>query len=138
MGMKLTFALIVAVYLAVPVLAQAPATATTPKPAAPQHQPGTAAPAHTPGTTAAKAPSTDTPGTAKVDPEKEAAIRHLMEITQTSKLGENIATYIAGQVRSGVSHGLTPDTVPKFMDTFNEKFAATGASTAVMNAMIPI
>jgi uncharacterized protein len=130
--MKFALAIVAAICLAGPVLAQASASGTpTPKPAPAQHQPGMAAPAPT-KTAPAEEPSS------KVDPAKEAAIRHLMEITQTSKLGDNIATYISGQVRAGISRGITPDALPKFMDTFNQKFAATGAATAVTNAMVPI
>jgi hypothetical protein len=74
----------------------------------------------------------------KVDPAKEAAIRHLMDITQTAKLGDNISTYITSQVRTGLSQALPPDTLPKFMDTFSQKFTAAAPATAVTDAMIPV
>jgi uncharacterized protein len=138
--MKFVLAIVAAVCLGGPALAQAPAAATPPK--APAHQPGTPAqPAHAPGQTAPatkSAPDSKVGSEDKVGPEKEAAIRHLMEITQTAKLGDNIATYLSGQVRNGVSHGIAPDVMPKFMDSFNQKFAATGAATDVTKAMIPI
>jgi hypothetical protein len=130
--MKFTLAIVAAVCLAIPVWAQAPSAGTPQKPPT-QHQPGT--PAATP---AQSSSATKTAPADKVDPAKEAAIRHLMEITQTSKLGDNIGTFISNQVRSGISHGITPDALPKFMDTFNQKFAATGVASAVTNEMIPI
>jgi hypothetical protein len=138
--MKFAFAIVASVCLTIPALAQAPAAGTPPKPPTAQHQPGTPAPVHPPSQAAAPktAPTEKAGSSDKVDPAKEAAIRHLMEITQTSKLGDNIATYLSGQVRSGVSHGIAPDALPKFMDAFNQKFAATGASSAVTNAMVPI
>jgi uncharacterized protein len=75
---------------------------------------------------------------AKIDPEKEAAIRHLMDITQTSKLGDSMAAYISNQVRTFMSHSMDPGTLPKFMDTFNQKFAASAPSQNITDAMVPI
>src|SRR5271170_7119943 len=95
--MKFTLAILAAICVAIPALAQAPAAGTPPA----QHQPGTAAPAHPSSQETTKtAPADKGESSDKVSPAKEAAIRHLMEITQTSKLGDNIATYISGQVRS--------------------------------------
>ena len=133
--MRFPVAISIALCIAAPIFAQAPTATTTPKPA--QHQPGTpgqAAPAHTPGQTAA-APADSGE---KIEPAKEAAIRHLMDITQTAKLGDNIATYLTGQVRDGVSHALPPENLSKFMDAFNQKFAATSPGPTVTDAMIPI
>ncbi len=76
--------------------------------------------------------------TGKVDPVKEAAIRHLMDITQTSKLGDNMAAYISSQVRRYMSQSLDPQTLPKFMDAFNQKFAASAPAKNVTDAMVPI
>jgi hypothetical protein len=133
--MKFTRAIVAAVCLAIPVAAQAPAAGTPQKPPA-QHQPGT--PAQPAATPAQSSSATKTAPADKVDPAKEAAVRHLMEITQTSKLGDNIASFISNQVRSGISRGIAPDALPKFMDSFNQKFAATGVASAVTNEMIPI
>jgi hypothetical protein len=83
--------------------------------------------------------NTSTPAsTGKVDPAKEAAIRHLMDITQTSKLGDNMAAYISSQVRRYMSQSLDPQTLPKFMDAFNQKFTASAPSKNVTDAMVPI
>jgi len=61
-----------------------------------------------------------------------------MDITQTAKLGDNIATYLTGQVRDGVKNAIAPENLSKFMDTFNQKFAATSPGPTVTDAMVPI
>jgi hypothetical protein len=112
--------------------AQTSTPAPAPKPA--PHQPGVPAPSPA----AAPAPSPAPKAPAKIDPAKEAAIRHLMEITQASKLGENIDAYISNQVQAGVSHAIAPDKVTSFMTAFNQKLAATAPPSAVSTAMVPI
>jgi len=108
-------------------------------PAAPAHQPGVTAPAHTAPPAATKPAATQTPAASdKPDPAKEKAIRHLMEITQTSKLGDNIGEYLTSQVRSVMSRNLSEDRLTKFMDAFNQKFAAAAPSGAVSDAMVGI
>src|SRR5579863_343495 len=123
--------------LSSPLLAQTPAPSTPASPQNPpaQHQPGMpATPTHVPGQ-AAKAPAG---ASDKPDPVKDTAIRKLMDITQTSKLGDSISAYITNQVQSGMRQTLSADVLPKFMDTFNQKFAAAAPATAVTNAVIPI
>jgi hypothetical protein len=61
-----------------------------------------------------------------------------MDLTQTSKLGDNIQTYITNQVRTGLSRALKPDTLPKFMDEFNQKFVSAAPASGVTDAMVPI
>ena len=142
--MKMRAALIAAaLFAAIPVLAQTPAPSTHQKPPAP-HQPGVAAaPAQAAPKPAAqrgvKAP-TPPPAAddAKIDPAKEAAIRRLLDVTQTSKLGENISAYIENQVRSVMSRTIQPEGLPKFMDTFNSKLAASVPPSAVTDAAVPI
>ncbi len=140
--MKARTALIAAAFcIAVPVGAQTPKPGTQQKPA--QHQPGTPAP-HKPGQPApdqaekAEKPEPGTTATAKPDPAKEAAIRHLMDLTQTSKLGDNIQTYITNQVRTGLARALKPDALPKFMDGFSQKFISAVPASSVTDAMVPI
>jgi uncharacterized protein len=128
--MKVSFVILAALCFAGPALAQAPTPGTGQKP--PQHQPGVSAQPATPAHTTASNP------TEKVDPAKDAAIRHLMDITETSKLGDNIATYLKGQVHDGVGRAIGPDKVDAFMGTFNRKFSATSPATAVTDAMVPI
>ncbi|HXW61020.1 MAG TPA: DUF2059 domain-containing protein [Candidatus Acidoferrales bacterium] len=110
-----------------PALTQAPTAGAPPKPV--QHQPGVTDPSV--GAAHASTPE-------KVDPAKDAAIRHLMDITETSKLGDNIATYLKGQVHDGVGRAIGPEKVDAFMATFNRKFSATSPASAVTDAMVPI
>jgi len=131
--MRLFFAIFAALCLAAPALAQAPTTGVPQKPQ--QHQPGVTDPSHTSTPEAKPAPSYSAD---KVDPAKDAAIRHLMDITETSKLGDNIATYLKGQVHDGVGRAIGPEKVDAFMGTFNRKFSATSPTTAVTDAMVPI
>ena len=113
------------------VLAQTPATGTQQKTPV-QHQPGTTAPSANPPA-AGQVPTLEKP-----DPVKEAAIRHLMEITQTSKLGDNISGAITQQVRAVMGRAVQPDQLQKFMDAFTQKFQAAAPSSAVVEAEIPI
>jgi hypothetical protein len=113
-----------------PALAQTPAPSTTPTPA-PHATPGQAAPAK-PAEQALPAPAE------KIDPAKDAAIRHLMEITESSKLAESMATYITGQVHNGAGRAIPAEQLPKFMDTFTQKFQASYSATAVNDAIVAI
>ena len=98
-----------------------------------QHQPGT------PSSDSPAAQEAPTSAGAKIDPAKEAAIRRLMDITQTSKLGDNIADAITTQVRAVMGRTIQqPDRLQKFMDTFNQKFTASAPPSAVTDAAVPI
>jgi uncharacterized protein len=125
--------MIAALFFASPALAQSTGVPDQPVP----HRPATSPTRSSPS---AQAPASQPPATTpeKVDPAKEAAIRHLMDITATSKLGENVSSYISSQVQTAMSHTMQPDRVPKFMDTFNEKFAAGAPPSAITDAMVPI
>jgi len=118
--------------IAGPALAQPPSQLPqAPAPAA--HHESADAPKPTPAADQSTAPVAP-----KIDPAKEAAIRHLMDITQTSQLGDNMATYISGQVRTFMSRSIDPQTLPKFMDSFNQKFAASAPPQNITDAMVPI
>ena len=122
--MKLGTALIAAVLLtASPLLAQAPPGAAQQKPA--PAQPGQ--PAATP-----PAPSE------KLDPAKDAAIRHLLEITGVSKEGEDIAAGWTDRVHTGMGRVVAADQLPKFMETFTAKFSASAPPAAITDAMVAI
>jgi hypothetical protein len=113
------------------------AQSTTPAPVAPKaapHQPGV--PAKTPPAQA----TTAKPASGKMDPAKEAAIRHLMELTQASKLGDNINVYIANQVQGGLkqAQAMPAEKLPQFMSAFNQKLAAAAPPSAVVTAMVPV
>jgi uncharacterized protein len=125
----------VALFAAGPLVAQTSSTGTPPKP--PAHQPGVAAqPAHAPGQ-AAKAPSAAASAD-KPDAAKEAAIRHLMDITETSKMGDSISLYVINQVRQVLSQALPPDRLAKLMTSFSQKLAATAPASAITDAAVPI
>lgn len=126
--MKLSITLVAALLCAAaPALAQAPA----------QHQPGVATQHQTPAP-AAVSPAAPPSLAEKVDPAKEAAIRHLMEVTETSKLGDNINSFLTDRIRTIMTRNMTPDKLPKFMDSFTQKFSAASPSNAVTDAMVPI
>ena len=129
--MKLRTAVIAGLLCAAgPALAQAPASSTPP----------TLAPHATPGQAAPAKPAAQTPPAPaeKIDPAKDAAIRHLMDITETSKMGENIASYITNKVHDGAGRAIPADQLPKFMDTFSQKFTAGLPPTAVNDAIVAI
>ena len=128
--MKLRTAVIAALLgAASPALAQTPAASTPPTPA--QHAaPGQPAPAK-PDAQAAAALE-------KIDPAKDAAIRHLMDLTDGSKMGDNIASFITARVSEGISRALPADQQAKFMDTFTQKFKASVPPAAVSDAIVRI
>ncbi len=134
--MRLRTALIAAVLFASgPALAQTPASATDPKPAT-QHQPAT--PVQPGQTVAAAQPGKEAPAPEKADPAKDAAIRHLMDITEVSRLGERVSNGITGQVRTVVGRTLAPDRLDKFMATFSQEFTSLSPSGNIVDAIVLI
>src|SRR5580658_8326584 len=115
-----------------PLSAQAPST--TPAPKAPAHQPGVAAPRPAPSTSSSDAAASAD----KVDPAKDAAIRHLMDLTGTTRTGEEINAYITKQVHDGLSQALQPDRLAKFMQDFSAKFDTAAPASTVTDAVVPI
>ena len=133
--MKIRAVLITAVLcIAVPVGAQ------TPTPSMPQHQPGIPGPPKPSQSVPdqIKKPEPTATAATKPDPAKETAIRRLMDLTQTSKLGDNIQSYITSQVRTGVGSAIKPDALSKFMDEFNQKLVSAAPTSTVTDAMVPI
>ena len=133
--MKHPLALIGAIlFVAGSTLAQAPSQS-----APPQHQPGVPAQSAQPSELK-PLPAAGAPAAAadKVDPEKEKAIRHLMEITGSSKMGENMTENMATQVKSAVGRSMSGDRLQKFVDDFNQKLSAESPAAAVDNAEVPI
>ena len=131
--MRLSITLIAALLcVAAPAFAQVPASSSSP-----QHQPGVPAQHQAPPPSAisqAAPPSL----AGKVDPAEDAAIRHLMDVTETSKLGDNINAFLTDRIRNIMSHNLSADKLPKFMDSFSQKLSAASPSSAVTDAMVPI
>ena len=126
--MKLRSALILAASLcAIPTLAQG----TTPTPAQPQPKVIHEAPPSQLQDVVSQPP-------AKPDPAKIAAIRHLLDLTEESKMADNYSGRISMQVRQAVSQKLTPDKLQKFMVDFDAKFRASVTPEQVVNAVIPI
>jgi uncharacterized protein len=125
--MKLRTALIAALLcIAGPAMAQTQPGTTAPPPA--QHTPGTKAPAPAPADKPAE----------KLDPAKEAAIRRLMDITETSKMGDGLNAAITRQVHDVMGRAIPQDQLPKFMDTFSQKFTVSAPPSAVTDSMVPI
>ena len=78
------------------------------------------------------------PAPVKVDPAKEKAIRQLMDITGTGKLGNNMTEVVAEQVKSAMSRRLPADRLDKFMTDFNQKLNAKSPASQVDEAQVPI
>jgi hypothetical protein len=138
--MKLQSALILTVvFAACPVMAQTSSRdmkggLERTQPSA-QHEPGT------PATPAQPAPAKTDSAAApaeKVDPAKEAAIRHLLEVTDASRMTETVSSGITEHVQTVMSHAISPDRLPKFMETFNQKFKAAASSNAITDAVVPL
>jgi hypothetical protein len=138
--MKLQSALILAAFVAAgPAMAQTSSRdmkggLERPQPTA-QHEPAT------PATSAQPAPAkTDSAAAAteKVDPAKEAAIRHLLEVTDASRMTETVSTGITEHVQTVMSHAISPDRLQKFMETFAQKFKVVAPSSAITDAVVPI
>ena len=136
--MKLRTALIAfAILIASPLLAQTPSAGAPPKP--PAHQPGVPAqPAQAPAQTPTTTPATSAAGAEKPDAAKDAAIRHLMEITQTSKMGDTIDVYVTNQVRQALSQIIPSDRLAKLMDGFTQKLPVAAPPSAVNDAAVLI
>lgn len=133
--MKARTALIAALFFAAcPLLAQTPSTGAPPNP--PAHQPGV--PAQSANVSAQAAKRTPHDPADQVDPAKEAAIRHLMDLTQTSKMGDSLSAYVTNQVRQVLSEAMPPDRLAKLMDGFSQKMVTAAPASAVSDAAVPI
>jgi uncharacterized protein len=119
---QLVFTFVAALLAAVPALAQS----------------GGTAPAATPSAATPTAPAAADASAAKLDPAKEAAIRHLMDITGTSKLGENLRIYITERVQEKAGQAVAPERMQKFMGTFSAKFNASVSPSAITDALVTI
>jgi len=133
--MKVRTALIATVFFAAsPLLAQTTSNGAPPKP--PAHQPGL--PAHSANAPAQAAKATSADPADQADPAKEAAIRHLMDLTQTSKMGDSLSAYVTNQVRQALSQVMPPDRLATLMDGFSQKMVTAAPASAVTDAAIPI
>jgi len=128
-----TILLAAALTIGAPALAQTPSS--TPPPSKP--------PAHQPGVPARPAAAPDqaqgTPPTAeKVDPTKDQAIRHLMDLTESSKMAEDLNAYVTKQVHDALSQALPADRLSKFMQTFGEKLDSAAPAATITDATVSI
>jgi len=138
--MKTRFALMAAaLFIAGPALAQAAAGQNPAQPNARQQSAAPAQAAQPPAANPAAAPGGPAnAGDQPIDAEKRAAIVQLMQLTQESKLSDGVIQFITTRVRSTVSRSLQPDRLPKFMDGFSQKLAASNVPTSVSDAVVRI
>jgi hypothetical protein len=76
------------------------------------------------------------PSAQKVDPEKEKAIRHLLDLTGAGKMGDNMTEVISAQVKQAMSRNLPAERLEKFMDDFNQKLSVRAPAHQVESAQI--
>jgi uncharacterized protein len=123
--------LLAALLVAGSAAAQAPTQTGQPDP----HQPGVARSQSEQGVTPVRP---GPPAEQKVDPDKEKAIRHLMDLTGAARMGSNMTEMISKQVQSAMSRNLPAERLQKFMDDFNQKLNVRAPATEVADAQIPI
>jgi uncharacterized protein len=126
--MKSAALLIASLLGAYPAVAQ-----TSGAPAKPpaRHQPGVVAPKSAP----ADAPS---PSSSTIDPAKQTAIRKLMEVTGSAKIGDQLIGNATVQVRNIVGPKIPQDKLQRFMDTFDQNLKQRVSPDQVENAIVPI
>jgi hypothetical protein len=108
----------IALLAAVPAFAQAPAAA-----------PAASAPAQT-GSAAPMQP---------IDPAKAAAVRQLMDVTGSNKLGDELITLLTSQVKQAVGTQISsPDKLNTFMTAFSKNYGARITASQIDDAVIPI
>lgn len=126
-----TILALAAIFVAVPLMAQAPAAgrgqSTTP--------PTTNSPAET-GTAPQSQGSASTPA---VDPAKAALVQQLMQLTGGGKEGEQYIDFMTGQVHQAMSKVVPqPDRLQQFMDEFGKNLATRVTPDQVENAAVAI
>lgn len=108
------------------------------QPQAPAHvQPGVPA-SQAAAPPSANQPTAAAPAPVAVDPAKEKAIRHLMDVMGTAKLGNNMTEVVSMQVKNAMSRRLPADRLQKFMDDFTQKLTAKSPASQVVDAEVPI
>jgi hypothetical protein len=119
---------------------QSSAPAAPDRPA--QQQPGTPAQPEKPAANPGVAPSQLLPALRQPpeqdDPVKDAAIRHLMDVTGTSKMGDQMLNNMTAQIHNIVSRALPPDRAQKFMDQFSQNFHQRLSPGQVSDTLVPI
>jgi hypothetical protein len=137
--MRLHVAMIIAALL-VALPARAQTGEAQQKPPAP-HQPGVAAKpaeAQAAGQTVSGSAAAATPTMEKMDPSKETAIRHLMDVTGTSKMGETVSKGINSQVEASMKRVIVGPRLQKFMEDFSQKFNEAAPSGTFTDTTVAI
>jgi hypothetical protein len=135
--MRIRTALFAAALLAAsPLLAQTPSTGAPPR--APAHQPGVPAQPASSSTPAQKAAPATEATADKPDAAKDAAIRQLLDITETSKMGDSINQYVTNQVHQALSQAMPPEQLTKLMSSFSQKMAVEAPASAVTDASVAV
>ena len=74
-----------------------------------------------------------------VDPAKTAAIKQLLEVTGSGKMGEEVLSLMMQQIRQGMAGAIPEsDRLQKFMDTFAKDFQGRITPQQINDAIIPI
>jgi hypothetical protein len=110
-----------ALLAALPAFAQAPAAAPAPKPA-------TTAPAQASASSAQP-----------IDPAKAAAVRQLMDVTGSNKLGDELVTLLTSQVKQAAGTRISDaDRLNTFMAAFSKNYSTRITAAQIDEAVIPI
>jgi uncharacterized protein len=136
--MKLLCLLATAAWVAAsPVMAQAPAAGRG-APGAGQ-TPAASAPAAARSSGTSQAPAGAAAQAAPVDPAKAAAVRQLLQVTDSGKLGEELVSLVTTQVRQAMGGAITqPDRLQQFMDAFSKGLGSRVTPQQINDAVIPI
>jgi hypothetical protein len=89
---------------------------------------------------ARQTPATTTaPPAGALDPAKVAAIRQLLDVTGSGKMGEEVIDLMMQQIKQGMS-GAIPQTdrLQRFMDAFAKDFQGRISAQQINDAIIPI
>ena len=132
--MRIATVLVTAIALAaVPGFAQTqPASAGAQQKATVQHQPAT------PVQLAQQPAATDSLSAGKVDPAQDAAIRHLLDITEQTNLGDHISGAISMQVRSIMGRSLPEERLQKFMLDFDLNLHKKVVPSTILDAVVSV
>jgi hypothetical protein len=74
-----------------------------------------------------------------VDPAKTAAIKQLLDVTGSGKMGEEVLSLMMQQIRQGMAGAIPEsDRLQKFMDTFSKDFQGRITAQQINDAIVPI
>jgi hypothetical protein len=111
-----------------PGLAQAPATSQSGTPGVPAHS-------HSP----AAGETSQAQAAEPVDPVKDAAIRHLMDLTGAGKLGGQMVDAMMPSMRAMISQAIGQNArADEFLETFVRKFRTHFTDEDIVNMIVPV